>query len=75
LAPQAAKFGLESLAFGLSAAGDDETGAVLGEGDGGAVIKTTGFSMALRGDRPEMGGRFGHSNLRTIVSHEANARG
>src|SRR5229473_159082 len=34
---QAAKFGLESLAFGLPAAGDDEAGAVLGEGDGGGA--------------------------------------
>src|SRR5205807_5847617 len=34
---EAAKFGLESLAFGLPAAGDDEAGAVLGEGDGGGA--------------------------------------
>src|SRR5712691_5097097 len=34
---QAAKFGLESPAFGLPAAGDDEAGAVLGEGDGGGA--------------------------------------
>src|SRR6267143_2555093 len=34
---QAAKFGLESLTFGLPAPGDDEAGAVLGEGDGGGA--------------------------------------
>src|SRR5712664_4155912 len=34
---QAAKLGLESLAFGLPAAGDDEAGAVLGEGDSGGA--------------------------------------
>ena len=34
---EAPKFGLESLAFGLAAAGDDEAGAVLGEGDGGGA--------------------------------------
>ena len=34
---QAAQFGLESLAFGLPAAGDNEAGAVLGKGDGGGA--------------------------------------
>src|SRR5258708_22166429 len=34
---QAAQFGLESLAFGLPAAGDNEAGAVLGKRDGGGA--------------------------------------
>src|SRR6202171_4000646 len=34
---QAAKFGLESRTFGLPPAGDDQTGAILGEGDGGGA--------------------------------------
>src|SRR5258707_14571595 len=34
---EAAKLGLESLAFGLAAAGDDDSGAVLGKGDGGCA--------------------------------------
>jgi hypothetical protein len=37
---QAAKLGLESLAFGLAAAGDDEAGFVLGEGDGRGATYT-----------------------------------
>src|SRR5438105_10423456 len=34
---QAAKFGLECLAFGLTPARDDQAGAILGEGDGGSA--------------------------------------
>src|SRR2546426_12017665 len=63
---EAAKFGLESLAFGLAAAGDDEAGAGLGKGDGpGAAYACEGSSgqndrlvswlCPLTGARPRWG--------------------
>jgi hypothetical protein len=48
---QAAKLGLEGLAFGLAAAGDDESGAVLGEGDGGGAT----YASERSGDQNDLG--------------------